>query len=105
MHRLNRSLVKRGLRLIKRSTLGAAKHRIDQYYDREYDPAQPFAEQPVDPASLSYFRAENFPPAGPNPWLDHADAPAQIEERLRNGLITEGEARLCLYWHQRGISS
>lgn len=61
-----------------------------------------FAEKAVKISKLPAFRAEHFPYAGPYPWLDRPDALEQIEEKLRAGEITAGEAEQCRYWHAHG---
>ena len=61
-----------------------------------------FADQPVKTSRLPTFRAEHFPYSGPYPWLDHPDALAQIDTRLRQKTITEAEAELCRCWATSG---
>jgi hypothetical protein len=61
-----------------------------------------FADQPVNTSRLRTFRAEHFPYAGPFPWLDHDDAPEQIEARVQRGEITDTEAELCRCWAADG---
>jgi Phytanoyl-CoA dioxygenase (PhyH) len=61
-----------------------------------------FAERPVDTARLPSLRANNFPYAGPYPWLDQADAQEQIEARLRDGRLTSEEAVQCRFWSENG---
>jgi hypothetical protein len=61
-----------------------------------------FADQPLNIAQLPSFRAEHFPPSGPHPWLDQADAFAQIDDRLRQGKITPSEAEQCRCWSANG---
>jgi len=53
-------------------------------------------------SGLPAFRAEHFPYSGPYPWLDQADAPAQIDSRLEKKLITASEAELCRFWTVNG---
>src|SRR5215210_2838004 len=98
VQKVDTRLAKRGLRIIKRTVLRTLRRQANGH-----DATEPlFAEKPVDPLTLSCFRAENFPPAGPYPWLDRPEALVHIEEKLKAGLITQEEARLCEYWHQRG---
>ena len=59
-------------------------------------------EVPVNAASIGVARAENFPAAGPLPWLDRLDAPERIAARLADGSLTEEQAALCRKWHDDG---
>src|SRR5260370_10975031 len=61
-----------------------------------------FADKRVKVSRLPSFRAEHFPYSGPYPWLDRPDALEQIDNKLRNGAITEEEARQCRYWADNG---
>ncbi|HWE50041.1 MAG TPA: phytanoyl-CoA dioxygenase family protein [Bryobacteraceae bacterium] len=61
-----------------------------------------FAEKSVNTFRLPAFRAEHFPYSGPYPWLDLPDAEERIEDKLREGRITEEEARQCRFWVQNG---
>ena len=61
-----------------------------------------FADKRVKVSQLPSFRAEHFPYSGPYPWLDQPDALEQIENKLRNRLINEEEARQCRYWGENG---
>src|SRR6266851_844318 len=61
-----------------------------------------FADKRVKVSRLPSFRAEHFPYSGPYPWLDRPDALEQIDNKLRDGAITEEEARQCRYWADNG---
>jgi hypothetical protein len=61
-----------------------------------------FADQPLSVSKLPSFRAEHFPYSGPYPWLDGPDAFEQIDERLRQGEITNEEAEQCRHWAANG---
>ncbi len=61
-----------------------------------------FADKPVNTFRLPAFRAEHFPYSGPYPWLDLPDAEDRIAEKLRQGKLTEEEARQCRFWVANG---
>ncbi len=57
---------------------------------------------PVSVDAIDIFRAENFPDAGPTPWLDRPDAAERIAERLASGDLTEQQAEWCRKWVDDG---
>ncbi|MGI8430865.1 MAG: phytanoyl-CoA dioxygenase family protein [Chthoniobacterales bacterium] len=62
----------------------------------------PFAEVKVAAGDFEKPRFEKFPYAGPFPWLDCADADAQIEAKLAAGAIGEYEAEQFRCWKENG---
>ncbi|HWA87849.1 MAG TPA: phytanoyl-CoA dioxygenase family protein [Opitutus sp.] len=64
--------------------------------------AQFFGELAVDVRQVKAFRAENFPYAGPHPWLDRADWPELLQAKLDRGELTADEAERCRYWSTHG---
>src|SRR5690349_3897003 len=70
--------------------------------------ASRFWEEPVRPAvavdlhRLPVYRREQFPQAGPAPWLDRPDAEAEIARRLAAREITAEEADWCRKWAADG---
>ncbi len=60
-------------------------------------------ENPVDPAALSAYRSEAFPPHGPVPWLDRPGAEGAIERALDEGLLTESDAALARDFARDGV--
>lgn len=76
---------------------------------RRYDGAPPpprsfalDAEAPVDIGCIKVFRAENFPNAGPVPWLDRDDADVALERAAAAREIEPHEADLCRKWIRDG---
>lgn len=61
-----------------------------------------FGEREIDLARLKSFRFENFPYAGPYPWLDQSDWRERVEERLRDGRLSARDAEFCHKWAQDG---
>jgi hypothetical protein len=61
-----------------------------------------FAEQPINLSKIPALRAENFPYAGPYPWLDKDDAESAIDKRAAAGNISEAEAEYCRTWRKSG---
>jgi len=61
-----------------------------------------FADQAVKFSQVPAFRAENFPYAGPYPWLDRPDAFERIDEKLQQGQLTAEEAGQCRLWSTNG---
>jgi hypothetical protein len=60
-------------------------------------------DPPFDISKLEHIRAGQFPSnAGPQPWLDRPDAPKLIDQRLKNGEITQTQAELCRKWSRDG---
>ncbi len=55
-------------------------------------------EVAVEVDAVDIFRAENFPDAGPVPWLDRPDALERIDERHAVGGLTDEQAELCRKW-------
>jgi hypothetical protein len=64
--------------------------------------AKVFADVPVDLSQLPSFRAEHFPYSGPYPWLDQANAPDEIDTRVKDGRLTSAEAEKCRFWNENG---
>jgi ectoine hydroxylase-related dioxygenase (phytanoyl-CoA dioxygenase family) len=68
----------------------------------------PFWTRPIKPdvvvdlAALPVYRREQFPAAGPAPWLDRPDADAAIDRRLAAGELTAEEADWCRKWARDG---
>ena len=61
-----------------------------------------FADQAVKFSQVPAFRAENFPYAGPYPWLDRPDALERVDEKLQRGELTQQEAEQCRFWANNG---
>lgn len=61
-----------------------------------------FGSERVDISNMDSFRAENFPYAGPHPWLDQPDWEEKLKGKLENGDITEEEAQGCRTWNRDG---
>ncbi len=59
-------------------------------------------EAAVRPDEVMPARVENFPEAGPVPWLDRPDARKNIRRALSKGRITPAEADHCYQWHEHG---
>lgn len=59
-------------------------------------------EVPVDPDRIYPFRVEQFPDAGPRPWLDRPNAESAIRRLLKKGKISREEADLCDRWRTDG---
>lgn len=70
---------------------------------RHPDPAERFfGDQPIDEQKLPAYRAENFPYAGPHPWLDRPDWEQAVAARQRSGEISPQDDELCRYWARHG---
>jgi hypothetical protein len=65
-----------------------------------FQPVTP--DEPVNLGRIQVYRAENFPSAGPIPWLDRPDAAQAITLAETGGRITPDEAALCRHWHDHG---
>jgi len=65
-----------------------------------FDPVTP--DQPVSLGPIDVYRVENFPTAGPMPWLDRSDAEQAIASAHAAELITRDEAVLCRHWRDYG---
>jgi len=61
-----------------------------------------FGEREIDLSQIKSFRFENFPYAGPYPWLDQPDWEQQVDERLRRGELAASDAKLCQKWARDG---
>lgn len=61
-----------------------------------------FADQPVRFWKLRSFRAEHFPNAGPQPWLDRSDALTQLGDMVQRGAISGVAAEQCRHWVANG---
>jgi len=59
-------------------------------------------EVPVDAGSMTTFRADRFPDAGPSPWLDQPDALVHIGRVEAEGSITPYEADQLRKWVRDG---
>jgi hypothetical protein len=80
---------------------GASEGRIGRRPERTAD-ERFFGERPVDLNAVPVFRAENFPYAGPYPWLDCPDWREQIAARVARGTLTAADAELCRKWAEDG---
>ncbi|MEY2526333.1 MAG: hypothetical protein QOE73_1104, partial [Verrucomicrobiota bacterium] len=61
-----------------------------------------FGDVHVDLSQIANPRIENFPDAGPFPWLDRPDAKAEIAKRVTAGTITATEADQLGHWTNAG---
>jgi len=61
-----------------------------------------FGEKPVDVDSLENLRAEQFPYAGPHPWLDCPDWREKLAAKVAAGEVTAAEAAMCEKWERDG---
>ncbi len=68
---------------------------------RRFEPY--FAEEAVDLDAIRDYKLEDFPSAGPLPWLDRPDAERRIAEKAAAGEISAEQARQCRRWAQEGI--
>jgi ectoine hydroxylase-related dioxygenase (phytanoyl-CoA dioxygenase family) len=64
--------------------------------------AEFFGELAVDVRKLKAFRAEQFPYAGPYPWLDRPEWQELLQAKLDRGELTAAEAERCRYWSTQG---
>lgn len=71
-----------------------------QWSDGPRGPVVP--DVPVDLTTMTVFRAEHFPTAGPYPWLDGPAPDLLVDNALRDQTITPWEARLGRYWARNG---
>jgi Phytanoyl-CoA dioxygenase (PhyH) len=58
---------------------------------------------PIDPATLAAMRREEFPDAGPVPWLDRPDALEAVEAAHRDGALTAEQAALARDFSAGGV--
>ncbi|MEY2541455.1 MAG: hypothetical protein QOI22_1057, partial [Verrucomicrobiota bacterium] len=61
-----------------------------------------FGDVHVDLSQIRNPRIENFPEAGPFPWLDRPGAEAEIAKRVTAGTITATEADQLGHWTNAG---
>ncbi len=60
------------------------------------------ADEPVDIGCVKVFRAENFPNAGPTPWLDRTDAREVVAGHEAAGKLMPSDAEMCRKWIDDG---
>lgn len=61
-----------------------------------------FAEQDLDIDKLTAFRAENFPYAGPHPWLDRPDWKEILDGKIAAGELSAADGAVCRFWAEHG---
>ncbi|HVU26065.1 MAG TPA: phytanoyl-CoA dioxygenase family protein [Opitutus sp.] len=64
--------------------------------------AEFFGELAVDVRRMRALRAENFPYAGPHPWLDRPEWQELLQGKLDRGELTAAEADGCRFWSTHG---
>jgi hypothetical protein len=67
---------------------------------RKPEPVVPGIPVAIQPDQV--HRVENFPDAGPLPWLDRPDARDRIDQLERSRRVTSREAQLCRKWADDG---